>query len=236
MAGTKAVITGASKGIGKAISSLFADKGIDIAICARNPEPLFALKQELEQKHSDIEVLALPTDVSNASEVKSFASQVLDQWGQVNILVNNAGVFLPGELLDEPEAHLFQMIDTNLYSAYHLSRALVPSMISGGTGHIFNICSTASKMAYPAGSSYSISKWALLGFNHSLRRELMDKGVRVTAVLPGPTWSASWEGSGVEPERLMPAEDIAHAVWSAFALSANSVVEEIRLRPQLGDL
>jgi short-subunit dehydrogenase len=131
---------------------------------------------------------------------------------------------------------LESMIDGNLYSAYHLTRALIPTLLKSPTPHIFNMCSIASKIAYPNGGSYSISKFALLGFTKVLREELKDKGVKVTAILPGATWSNSWAGADLPHERIMEANDIAIAVWSAIQMSPSAVVEEIILRPQLGDL
>jgi short-subunit dehydrogenase len=109
-------------------------------------------------------------------------------------------------------------------------------MIQKGKGHIFNICSIASLKAYPNGGSYGISKYALHGFSQNLRTELKDKGIKVTGVYPGATYTNSWLGSGVAPERIMEANDIAHMLYAATQLSQQAVVEEIILRPQLGDL
>ena len=128
------------------------------------------------------------------------------------------------------------MINTNLYSAYHLTRQILPSMIKRKKGHIFNICSTASIYAYPNGGSYSISKFALYGMTKVLRKELEDKNIRVTAILPGATWSASWAGVDLPEERLMQADDVAKALWNAFSLSDNAVIEELLIRPQQGDI
>jgi len=128
------------------------------------------------------------------------------------------------------------MIDTNLYSAYHLSRALIPTMVAYGSGHIFNMCSIASFTAYPNGGSYSISKFALLGFSKVLREELKQKNIKVTSIMPGATWSASWAGVDLPESRLMQADDIAKIVWSALEMSPSAVIEDIVIRPQLGDL
>ncbi len=103
-------------------------------------------------------------------------------------------------------------------------------------GHIFNMCSVASLQAYPNGGAYSITKYALLGFSDNLRYELKDEGIKVTAISPGAVWSNSWSGSGVPPERIMKAEDIAALLWTTYSLSAQATVEHIVLRPQLGDL
>ena len=145
-------------------------------------------------------------------------------------------MFLPGSINNEEAGTLEAMINTNLYSAYHLTRALLPSMIANKSGHIFNICSIASLQAYSNGGSYSISKFALLGFSKNLREELKPLGIKVTAVLPGAAYTDSWSGSGVDPKRIMEADDVAKMVFAASQLSSQAVVEDIILRPQLGDL
>ncbi|HYG19529.1 MAG TPA: SDR family NAD(P)-dependent oxidoreductase, partial [Ohtaekwangia sp.] len=136
----------------------------------------------------------------------------------------------------EPEGTLESMIVNNLYSAYYATRGIVPIMQDQKRGHIFNMCSIASLKAYPNGGSYAISKFALLGFSKCLREELKATGIRVTAVMPGATMTASWEGTDLPDERFMTAEDIAETIFSAYTLSGRSVVEEIIIRPQLGDI
>ncbi len=128
------------------------------------------------------------------------------------------------------------MIAVNLYSAYHLTRALLPGMMARRKGHIFNICSIASLQAYPNGGAYSISKFALAGFSRNLREEMKPHGIKVTAVYPGAVYTDSWAGSGVDPQRIMEAGDIAEMVYAAAGLSPQATVEDILLRPQLGDL
>ena len=156
--------------------------------------------------------------------------------GVPDILVNNAGQFIPGSIYNEAEGVLDKMLQQNLYSAYHLTRGLLPGMIQKGSGHIFNICSIASLHAYNNGGSYGISKYALLGFNRNLREEMKPHGIKVTAVLPGAAYTASWEGAGIDPARIMTAEDIAIMVEAASRLSPQACVEDIVLRPLLGDL
>jgi short-subunit dehydrogenase len=143
---------------------------------------------------------------------------------------------VPGKLQDEADGQLEQQLNTNLFSAYHLTRDLLPSMLAKGSGHIFNICSIASLNAYEYGGSYSISKFALLGFSKNLRLELKDSGIKVTAVCPGAVFTNSWAGSGVDPNRIMEANDIAKMIYAATQLSPQAVVEDIVMRPQLGDL
>ncbi|MEM7101499.1 MAG: SDR family oxidoreductase [Bacteroidota bacterium] len=230
------VVTGATKGIGRAVADIFAANGFNLAICSRNESELLQYKAELEARYMDINVIVRKTDMSVKGEVIAFAEFVKNHWEKIDVLVNNAGVFFPGEIHKEDEGTLESMINTNLYSAYYLTRTLLPAMLPHKKGHIFNMCSIASIMAYPNGGSYSISKFALLGFSKVLRAEMKDKGIRVTSVLPGATWSASWEGVDLPDERLMKAEDIAKAIWGAYELSGQTVIEELLLRPQLGDL
>ena len=181
----KAVITGATKGIGRALTETFASKGFQLAICSRNLQDLEQTKNELKEKYPDIEVLILPTDMSKKEEVLAFAAHIRKSWDQIDVLINNAGVFLPGEIHKEEDGTLEMQIETNLYSAYHMTRALLPLMMDHRKGHIFNICSIASLFAYPNGGSYSISKFAMLGFSKVLREEMKDKGIKVTSVMPG---------------------------------------------------
>lgn len=231
-----AVITGSTKGIGKAIVDLLVSKGINVAICSRSIDDVNECIKSLTESNPGVRIIGQAADMRQKSEVASFAKFVLSEFEAIDILVNNAGVFLPGELTQEEDGALEQMIETNLYSAYHLSRAIVPNMIENGHGHIFNMCSIASKIAYPNGGSYSISKFALLGFSKVLREELKTKNIKVTSIMPGATWSASWAGVDLPESRLMQADDIAKIVWTALEMSPSAVIEDITLRPQLGDL
>ena len=230
------VITGASKGIGREIALKFGREGHNLALCARNLEALSALKAEITTMNPQANVIIKSVDISRKEEVVSFGNAIIKEFGHIDVLVNNGGVFLPGLLLEEQDGQLENMIHTNLYSAYHLTRVIAPTMLAKRSGHIFNMCSVASQMAYPNGGSYSISKFALLGFTKVLREELKTAGIKVTAILPGATWSDSWAGVDLPYERLMEAKDIADTIWSAYQLGPSAVVEEIVLRPQLGDL
>ena len=152
------------------------------------------------------------------------------------MLVNNAGRYLPGSVYNEPEGTLQNMISTNLYSAYAVTRAVLPLMLPQKKGYIFNICSIAGMQAYANGGSYSISKFALIGFSKNLRLELMPHGIAVTTINPGATWSSAWAGVNLPKQRLMEATDIAAMIVACTTLSPQAVVEEITLRPLLGDL
>lgn len=232
----KAVITGATKGIGRAIAESLATEGYDIAVCSRHEEDLTEMKADFAARFGDVTLLTKVVDVSKKEEVLAFAQFIENEWHRVDVLVNNAGVFIPGSIHTEGDGDLEKMIETNLYSAYHLTRALLPLMMPLKKGYIFNMCSTASTSAYTNGGSYSISKYALLGFSKNLRQEMKPHGIKVTAIMPGATWSDSWAGFEAPEERLMQARDIAEAVVAALRMSASAVVEEIVMRPQLGDL
>jgi short-subunit dehydrogenase len=231
-----AVVTGGTKGIGRAIIERFAREGFDIITCARHPEELKKLKEEIESENTGIEVLTRTSDLSLKDEVNDFVKYILSKRNQIDVLVNNTGVFIPGTISEEPDGTLETMINTNLYSAYYLTRGLLPQMIHLKSGHIFNICSIASVVAYASGGSYAITKHAMLGLSKGLREELKPHDIRVTSVLPGATYTASWEGVDLPESRFMKSEDVAEAVYTCYGLSKNSVVEEILIRPQQGDI
>jgi short-subunit dehydrogenase len=229
------VVTGGTKGIGRAILEKFAANGFDIATCARNQNDLTQLKKDFESKFK-IKVFAHVADMSDKDQIKQF-TDALNQLGRpIDVLVNNAGYFEPGQIMEEPDGTLEGMIEGNVYSAYYTTRGIISKMKEGKSGHIFNMCSIASFMAYPNGGSYAISKFALLGFSKVLREELKEFGIRVTAIMPGATKTASWAASELPDSRFMKPEDVAEAVFSAHSLSPRSVVEEIIIRPQMGDI
>ena len=229
------VITGGTKGIGRAIAEAFAFHGYAIATCARNEDQLDELKTDLEGRF-ETKVHILKSDLSEKSGCEEFIEFVRMTGKPVEVLVNNTGVFIPGQVHSEDEGVLEQMIQTNLYSAYRISRGIIPQMKKDQHGHIFNICSTASLVAYPNGGSYCISKFALHGMSKVLREELKDQGIRVTSVMPGATYTASWEGVEIPEERFMKAEDVAEMIWATYTMSERTVVEDLVIRPQLGDL
>jgi short-subunit dehydrogenase len=228
------VITGASRGIGAAIAERFAAAGNTIILCARNKEKLEAFAETL-QPSGKANVLSHAADLSIQTDAEAFAKWCLQQCIP-DVLVNNAGSFVPGSIYTEPNGNIEKMIAVNLYSAYYLTRALLPKMMERKSGHIFNMCSIASLKAYENGGSYSISKFALAGFSKNLREELKPSNIKVTAVYPGAVYTDSWSASGVAPERIMEAKDIAEMIYAAAHLSPQACVEEIVLRPQLGDL
>jgi short-subunit dehydrogenase len=229
------IITGASRGLGKAIAEIFAENRHHLFLTSKNQNRLEQAAGDLQKKFSSITIKAKPFDLSKKDEAQEFGKWCI-QNGSPDILVNNAGSFTGTNVHDEQEGALEEMIETNLYSAYHLTRVIVPEMKRKKSGHIFNISSIAGLKAYPGGGSYSISKFALHGFSINLRDELKQFNIKVTTVFPGAAYTDSWAATGIDRKRFMEAEDIAKMVYAATQLSGKACVEDIILRPQFGDI
>lgn len=228
-------ITGASKGIGKSIAELFAANGYNLRLCSRGEVELKKTVEELLSKNPGISITARPFDLSVKDQAQAFGTWCLDQ-GVPDIIVNNAGLFEPGSVYNEPDGVAESQMATNFFSAYHFTRTVLPRMMERRSGHIFNVCSIASLNAYKNGGAYSISKFALHGFSKNLREELKPYGIKVTSVFPGAVMTDSWSGYDNASKRIMEAEDIAKMIVAASSLSIQACVEDIVIRPQLGDL
>jgi short-subunit dehydrogenase len=209
------LVTGGTKGIGRAIIERFAAEGFDIFTCARNEKELAELKAELEKKYPENKVVAITADLSKKEDVIRF-SDAVKEISIPDVLVNNTGVFLPGSLYNEPEGNFELMMHTNLFSAYYMTRAFAQEMIDRKSGHIFSMGSIAGLTAYPNGGSYAVSKWAMLGMTKSFREEMKPYQIKVTSILAGATFTDSWAGAGIPEERFMKATDVAESVWGAY--------------------
>jgi short-subunit dehydrogenase len=229
------IITGGSKGMGKAIALKFATEKNNLILCSRTESTLKETQKEILSKHPEVTVNIFAADLTNKDELKKFAAFCLS-FGAPDILINNAGTYQPGKCIDQPEVEFEQLMNVNFYSAFYLTRSLVPEMIANKHGHIFNICSIASLKAYRDGGGYGVSKFALYGFSQNLRLELMNHNIKVTAVFPGAVLTDSWAGFDNSSNRIMEVEDIAEMVFASTRLSPQAVVEDIIIRPQLGDL
>ena len=235
------VITGASRGMGKAMARLFARQGYRLSLCSRKEETLAHTAEELKLSFPLSPISHCAEDLSKQEGAERFGQWVIDQGHAIDILINNAGTFVPGSVYNEPAGALEQMLSLNLYAAYHLTRKLVPVMMlqsdaSGSRGHIFNMSSIAALKAYANGGAYSISKYALNGFSKNLREELKPYLIKVTTVFPGAVLTDSWGDFDNSSRRIMEADDIAKMVYAASCLTPQACVEEILIRPQLGDL
>lgn len=224
-----AIITGATKGIGRAIALQLAADGYNLAICSRDEAGLAALASELET--SGVRVHYLVADCADKTAVYNFCDFCSQVFGKIDLLVNNAGVFLPGSLLDEDDTAFEQQLQLNLNGAYYLSKYMGRKMRSQQSGHIINICSIASKQIKENAGSYSVTKWGLLSLNNVLRDELAKHNVKVTAVLPGSTLTASWDGTEIPKEKFVQPEDIAESISQLLKLSPAASVDELIIRP-----
>jgi hypothetical protein len=224
-----AIITGATKGIGKAIALKLAKKGYNLAICARTKTDLIALTDEL-QKYG-VKVYSMVADCSVKEEVLAFCNFVRASLPNIDVLVNNAGVFLPGSLLDEADETFELQQSLNVNSAYYLGKYVGKIMRTQKKGHIFNICSVASMMVIENAGTYSVTKAAMLSLNNVLRAELAPYNVKVTAILPGSTLTASWEGTNLPQDQFVQPEDVANSLSAILDLSSGANVDELILKP-----
>ncbi len=231
-----AIVTGSTKGIGLAVVHALMKEGWNVAVTSRNETDLADLEKVTKELFPGRECLTHRVDFSMKDETIAYGRTMNRLWPEIDLLINNVGIFYPGAVHKEEDGALEKMIETNLYSAYHLTREILPGMMKRKQGSIINMCSIASFMSYPNGGSYTISKFAMLGFSKVLREEMKPYGIKVTAIMPGSTWSGSWEGADFPDDRLMKPEDVAEAVISILKMSPQSVVEEMIIRPQLGDL
>ena len=233
---TRALVTGASRGIGYAVAEALLGAGIDVFLTALDKARLQQSVQRLQAAFPDRHLESQAADLSNPHQRQALASTVLaKQAPPVSILVNNAGRFVSDTLLG-PDDQLEAQLATNVLSATQLSRLLLPQLIKQGRGDVFNVCSITSLEAYPNGASYCISKHALLGFSRALRDELKPHGWRVCAVIPGAVLTDSWEGTTLPPDRFIAAQDIAKAIVTTCLMTSGACIEELLIRPQQGDL
>jgi len=230
------LITGASQGIGAAIAKIFAAELPDarLALVARSEKNLRSVAKACLKLGAQVEIF--PGDVTDETSVAAMARAVTKHFGPVDVLINNAGAFESAPLLETSVALFDRMIAVNLRSTFLVSQAFLPAMVKRRRGEVFNVSSIAGLQAYPNGAAYCAAKFGVTGLTAVMRAETKDKGVRVCCVHPGATWTPSWQKSGVKPERIMPAEDVARAILDVYRLGRRTVVEEIILRPQLGDV
>ncbi|MCX2473833.1 SDR family NAD(P)-dependent oxidoreductase [Pedobacter sp. MC2016-05] len=225
----KAVITGATKGIGRAIAIRLWKEGYHLALVARGLEELTALRDELFLTGRTVLVYAV--DCADRDAVYQFLNDVENDFGFADVLVNNVGAFLPGSMLDEADEAFEKQQALNVNAAYYMSKFFGKKMRTAQRGHIFNICSIASKAPVENGGSYSVTKAAMLSLNNVLRQELAPHNVKVTAFLPGSTKTSSWEGTTIPDEKFVQPEDIAETLFTILNLSKGVNVDEVLITP-----
>ncbi|QYM78225.1 SDR family oxidoreductase [Horticoccus luteus] len=230
------VITGASQGIGAAMAREFGSrlKGVRLALVARNERNLARVAAAAVKRGAKAEIF--PCDVSDDAAVAEMAAAVTKRFGGVDVLINNAGTFTAAPFAETTVAAFDAMIGATLRSAFLVTRALLPGMLARASGDVFFMSSVAGLQAFPGDAAYCAAKFGVTGLAKVLRMETKERGVRVCCVYPGATWSPSWAGSGIDEERMMPAADVARAFFEVYQMTRRTVVEEIVLRPQRGDL
>jgi len=233
--GQVAVVTGASRGIGLAISEALADAGCDLAITSRNQKHLQNAAEAIKRR--GVRVFHQTSDVGAEESVASFFATVKKSFGKVDILINNAGIAHTLAPVADLTPQLWrQVIEINLTGTFLCSHFCLPLMKAGGT--VINNLSVAASGSFPGHSGYNASKHGALGLTNTMREELREKGIRVIALIPGPTDTDIWEQFWPERprDRMMAAESVAEAVIACLTLPSNAVVEEIKMRPIGGTL
>lgn len=229
LSGAVALVTGGSRGIGRAIALRLARLGASIAICGRDAASLASA--EVELKNFGSPVYSQIADVSQAPAVTAMVDKTESSLGQISILVNNAGIGLFGPAHEKTEADWDHVLDTNLKSVFLVSRAVVPSMIRRGAGDIINISSLAGRNAFAGGGIYCASKWGLQGLSACMAEDLRDHGIRVSVICPGSVATGFSPRGPKDTSKALSPEDVAHAVAMIVTQGANSFVSEVQLRP-----
>ncbi|WPU93345.1 SDR family oxidoreductase [Mucilaginibacter sabulilitoris] len=231
-----ALITGATKGMGRAISISFANEGINVAICSRNEKELLKFKEELLDINPEIKVFTQVTDGSKKAELLKFAADAEHELGFIDVIVNSLGMFIPASILNESDEVFEKQVNTNLMPTYELYRYFGKTMIAARKGHFFNICSVASLNPIAQAGAYSVTKYALLGLTKVMRLEMQEHGVKVTAIIPGSTLTDSWKDAVVDKDTMVLPEDIASAIINIYKMSPGANVDEIIIKPAPGQL
>ncbi len=229
LAGSVALVTGASRGIGRAIALQLASLGASVAICGRDraalEESVSALATTPVSVHSQI------ADVTNLADVSDLVATTESTLGPITILVNNAGIGLFGPVHEKTEVDWDRVLDTNLKSVFLVSRAVAPSMIRRGSGDIINISSLAGKNTFAGGGIYCASKWGILGLSGCMAEDLREHGIRVSVICPGSV-ATEFSGRGPkDPRKVLSPEDVAHAVEAIVTQGPHSFLSEVHLRP-----
>jgi 3-oxoacyl-[acyl-carrier protein] reductase len=232
LSGAVALVTGGTRGIGRAIALRLAKLGASVAICGRDTQALASTDAELKKSGSPVH--SQIADVSLSADVSTLVDKTQAALGPISILVNNAGIGLFGPAHEKTEADWDRVLNTNLKSTFLVSRAVAPAMIQRGAGDIINISSLAGRNAFAGGGIYCASKWGLQGLSACMAEDLREHGIRVSVVCPGSVATGFSSGSArgpKDPSKVLSPEDVAHAVEMIVTQSPQSFLSEIHLRP-----
>ncbi len=229
LAGQVALITGSSRGIGFAVARRVGRLGAAVSLCARRLEPLEAARRSLAE--DGISAMATQTDVTRKDQVERLVETTRRQLGEIDIVVNNAGVGWFGPLHEASEADWDHVIDTNLKAPFLMLRSVAPHMIRRGSGHLIQIASLAGKSAFAGGSVYCASKWGLLGMSYSAAEDLRGYGIRTSVVSPGSVLTEFSPHAGKDPQKMLQPDDVAHVVEMILLQQTQSFISDISIRP-----
>jgi 3-oxoacyl-[acyl-carrier protein] reductase len=226
-----AVVTGAGRGIGKAIALTLAKHGADIALSSRTKTEIDAVAAEI--KALGRQAIVVPSDVSKEEDVTRLADATIEHFGKIDILVNNAGIGVFAPVIEMKIDDFDKMFATNVRGVFLCTQAMLPAMIKQNTGDIINIASLAGRNSFKGGAGYSATKWALIGFSRSLMLEVRQHNIRVITLCPGSvdTSFSPNKGERKNADRIPKAGDIAQVVLDALLMQRNVMVSEIDIRP-----
>jgi short-subunit dehydrogenase len=223
-------VSGGTKGIGKSIVKLFLANGFLVSTCSRSSDFMDKLLLELNSE-CKTRIKIYPFDLRETDHIESLVDDVIAGFGHPSIIINNAGIYQEKSFLEERLDYIKEIFALNFFSPYRLTQLFGENMIAQGRGKIINICSIASYEGIPGAHAYVSSKHALLGMSRTIRKEWASKGVHVSAILPGHTFTSSWEGTDVDPKSLIQPDDVAKLVLQIATLSDSSNIDELRLSP-----
>jgi 3-oxoacyl-[acyl-carrier protein] reductase len=226
-----ALVTGGSSGIGLAVARAALSEGMRVAVAGRNKDKLSRARAALEKEAQGKDrVLAIPADVSVASQVEAMVRQTVDAWGRVDLLVNNAGTAQWSSIEETAEADWDRTLGINLKGTFLYTKAVLPVMKRQRSGYIVNISSLAGKEGMAGAGAYSASKFGMIGLTESLLAEAIGHGVRATAICPAYVDTPMVEGAPVPREEMIPPEDIGKIVIGLLRLAPVTVIKEIVVR------
>ena len=236
LAGQVAVVTGAGRGIGRAIAGALAREGAAVALAARSGSELDGVAREIRQAGG--QALVVPTDVRQEASVEALVRRALAEWRQVDVLVNAAGVATFAPVTDSKLDDWDQMLAVNLRGAVLACRAVLPAMIGRRRGTIINVGSVVTSRALTGSAAYTASKYGLLGFSRVLAEEMRPHGVRVGVLSAGATDTPLWDAMPGAParDRMLRADQVAEAALLMASLGPNAALEEVTLLPAGGIL
>ncbi|EKV02373.1 short-chain alcohol dehydrogenase [Leptolyngbya sp. PCC 7375] len=235
----RALITGASTGIGRATALAFAKAGFDVALVSRSTDKLKALEDEIG-KIATVKAQSFPLDLSIIAQIKEQVTHILEAFGPVDVLVNNAGMGYTGELNQMPLDDWCRVLDLNVTSVFQCIQAVLPGMRDRKSGMIINVASIAARQAFPEWGAYGISKAAVVALSKAISVEERNHGIRVVTILPGavntPLWDTDTVQADFDRSGMLTPELVANAILQTALLPSGAVVEELTIMPSGGAL